>query len=269
MSLASETGSRADPPIARRMARGARRSLLSRVLDFVLPPLCIHCRQPIAEHGRLCPDCWRRIDFITPPLCDVTGLPLPYDAGGGQQLSALAVSRSFAFERARAVARFDGVMRTLVHGLKYGDRREGLALYGRWLALAGRDLLADAELIVPVPLYRTRLWRRRFNQSALLGFELARLTGLPISVLALKRRRATRSQVGLSERQRRQNVAGAFKVIERRRHLIENRCILLIDDVLTTGATIEACATALKKAGARRVDVLVLARVGADGLDIH
>lgn len=266
MSLAEGAAEGKRDTLAARLAAATRRAPWSHLLDLVLPPLCLGCRRPLAEHGRLCSACWLRISFITRPRCDITGLPLPFDSGG-RQISPRALAEPHEFDRARAVARFDDVMRHLIHGLKYGDRREGLALFGRWLALAGAELLADADLIVPVPLYRTRLWQRRFNQSALLAFELSRLTGVPADALTLRRRRATRSQVGLSEDQRRRNVAGAFMVPEPKTQLVQDRNILIIDDVLTTGATLDACARVLKRAGARRVDVLVLARVLDGGGD--
>lgn len=265
MSLTNQKQIR-DDEITKRLLASATRSRLSHLLDFILPPVCIHCHKPIAEHGHLCASCWPKIHFITAPLCDITGLPLPYDSnpfGADQRLvSALALSHPPVYDRARSVAIFSDVLRTLVHGLKYGDRREGLTLFGRWLVLAGRDLFADTDLIIPVPLYRTRLWQRRFNQSALLCFEVAKLTGLPVNVLALKRHRPTRSQVGLSERQRRRNVTGAFTLADKKQTLVSGRNILLIDDVLTTGSTVDACTKTLKQAGAKRVDVLVLARAG-------
>ncbi len=249
------------------------------MLDLFLPPVCVHCHAPLAEHGQLCGPCWSRIDFIAPPLCDVTGLPLPFEEEASdtgppgqnhpRRISALALARPPVFDRARSVALYGDVMRHLVHSLKYGDRREGLALFGRWLELAGRDFLDDTDLIMPVPLYRTRLWQRRFNQSALLAFELSKRTGLPVNVHALRRHRATRTQVGLSERQRRRNVTGAFTLAPKHHPLVKNRNILLIDDVLTTGSTVDACSRVLKKAGADRVDVLVLARAGhSDGLQL-
>lgn len=267
-----------DEEIASRLLASSKRSHLSRLLDFVLPPVCIHCHKPIAEQGNLCGICWSKVNFIAAPLCDVTGLPLPYDTEpfdnnrdgtSPRHISALALSHPPVYDRARSVALFGDVLRTLIHGLKYGDRREGLTLFGRWMVMAGRDLLGDADLIIPVPLYRARLWQRRFNQSALLSFELAKLTGLPVNVLALKRHRATRSQVGLSERQRRKNVTGAFTIAPKKHDLVKGRNILLIDDVLTTGSTVDACSKALKKAGAKNVDVLVLARTGSlDGPEL-
>ncbi len=254
-----------------RMRERAKQGVLSRLLDVALPPVCIHCHKPIAAHGHLCAPCWQSVHFITHPLCDATGLPLPYDSQPlvsglrkkrSKQLSAQALAHPPDYDRARAVALFNDVLRSLIHGLKYSDRREGLGLFGRWLLLAGRELLEDADLIMPVPLYRGRLWQRRFNQSALLSLELHKLTGVPVDVLALKRHRATRSQVGLSEQARRANVTGAFTLSPKHRTQIEHKNILLIDDVLTTGSTVDACTRALKKAGAAKVDVLVLARAG-------
>ena len=265
MSVTRQKHSR-EEEIARRLQASARRSKLSHLLDIVLPPVCIHCHKPVAGHGHLCGICWSKVHFIAAPLCDVTGLPLPYDAvpcgPRPRQISALALSHPPDYDRARSVALFGDVVRELIHGLKYSDRREGLSLFGRWMLMAGSDLLTDCDLIIPVPLYRARLWQRRFNQSALLCFELARLTGIPVDVLTLARHRATRSQVGLSERQRRKNVTGAFTLKAKKRACIKDRNILLIDDVLTTGSTVDACSKTLKKAGANRVDVLVLARAG-------
>jgi ComF family protein len=152
-------------------------------------------------------------------------------------------------------------MRDMVHGLKYRDRTEGLALFGRWLARAGEALFADDPVLVPVPLYRGRLWRRRFNQSAMLAKAVSLETGLAANLYCLKRTRATVSQIGLSAEQRRRNVAGAFAVPESRRGDLAGKEIILVDDVITTGATANACARILKRAGAARVDVLALARV--------
>lgn len=185
---------------------------------------------------------------------------MPFDPGG-TIVSAAALARPPAYNRARAVMRYDGVARDLVHDLKYGDRHHGLRLFGRWLAMAAADLLPDADLLLPVPLARWRLWSRRFNQSALLAAALARRSGLAHDPLVLQRVRATQSQVGLSAEQRRRNVQGAFAVDPTRAHLVYGRNILIVDDVITTGATVEAIARTLKRAGAARVDVVALARV--------
>jgi ComF family protein len=152
-------------------------------------------------------------------------------------------------------------MRTLVHQLKYADRHDARTLLGRWLADAGRELLAGVDVIVPVPLSRLRLLQRQFNQAAVLAGELARQTGIPADPLLLTRTRSTRSQVGMTRDQRRRNVAGAFAVPARRRPALAGRNVLVVDDVVTTGATVEACARTLKRAGAARVDVVALALV--------
>jgi ComF family protein len=157
-------------------------------------------------------------------------------------------------------------MRTLVHQFKYADRHDARTLFGRWLAEAGRELIRESNLIVPVPLTRWRLLTRRFNQAAILAQELSWQCGLRTELHALKRSRFTRTQVGLTHDQRRRNVSGAFTVPRNRRDRLVGRNVLLIDDVLTTGSTAEACARALKLAGAARVDVLVLAMVTNEAL---
>lgn len=187
------------------------------------------------------------------------GVPLPYETGG-PSLSAAAIAAPPDYDRARAVARYSQTMRDLVQGFKYRDRQEGLRLFSRWLAHAGAEILADADLLVPVPLYRSRLWSRRFNQSALLAQGLERLTRIRADCFALRRTRRTASQVGLSAAQRKRNVAGAFMVSPQSASAIKGKSIVLVDDVITTGATVEACARVLKRAGAARVDVLALAR---------
>jgi ComF family protein len=245
---------------ARERAPGAVRAVLASCLDLIVPPCCLVCRTPLSAHHALCAQCWRQVNFIRPPLCDVLGIPLPYDAGE-RMVSSAAVARPPPYDRARAVAHFSGAVRTLVHQLKYADRHDARALLGRWLVEAGRDLLPGADLIVPVPLARLRLLLRGFNQSALLARELARLTGIEMDPLLLRRKRSTRTQVGLSWDQRRRNVAGAFAVPKRRATAVRGRNVLLVDDVITSGATVEACARALKRAGAARVDVLALALV--------
>lgn len=236
-----------------------RRSLAA-LSDVIMPPVCLACREPLAGHDALCPACWSGIDFIRPPLCGRLGLPMPFDAGG-VMVSAAAVADPPPYGRARAVAAYAGQMRDLVHDLKFNDRHDVRRLFGRWLAEAGKELVADADVVVPVPLSRWRLLKRKFNQAAILGSEVARLAELPFEPMALCRTRATPSQVGLTRRQRQENVAGAFAVPAREQAKIAGRNIVLVDDVITTGATVGACAKVLKRAGARNVDVLALAIV--------
>ncbi|MGI9384426.1 MAG: ComF family protein [Methyloligellaceae bacterium] len=238
----------------------AVRSSFARISDVLLPPLCLSCRSAVEGHGGLCPSCWSRIDFIQRPLCERLGIPLPY-AAGERIVSAAALADPPVYDRARAAARYDGEMRKLVHDLKYRDSHEGVELFARWLAHAASELLADADVLIPVPLARLRLWRRRFNQSALLAAGVARLSGVRTDPFLLERVRRTASQVGLTVEQRRRNVAGAFAVHAPRRPELAGRNVVLVDDVITTGATANACARALRRAGAARVDVLALARV--------
>ncbi|HUS96444.1 MAG TPA: ComF family protein, partial [Hyphomicrobiaceae bacterium] len=185
------------------------------ITDTLIPPACVACREPLITHDTVCAACWSDIAFIQPPLCDRLGIPLPFDPGsgsGGPLLSAPALANPPAYDRARVVAAFSGVMRDLIHGLKYADRHDAKRLFGRWLHQAANQLLDDTHLIMPVPLHPGRLLSRRYNQSALLAIELARLSGRPYEPMILRRRRRTISQVGLSRDQRRRNLQGAFAV---------------------------------------------------------
>jgi ComF family protein len=246
------------------LAAGGRlaRKTLAAVADFLVPAQCLVCHAAVDAQNTLCGACWRQIHFIRAPLCDRLGIPLPGGvAAAGRIVSASAAANPPDYDRARAVAHFTGAIRPLVHRLKYNDRQETRALFGAWLTEAGRDLTADADLLIPVPLSRTRLLWRRFNQSAMLAHELSRQTGVPMAALALVRRRSTPPQVGLTRAQRDENVAGAFAVTRQGRTLIRDRNVVLIDDVITTGATVSACARVLRRAGAARVDVLALGLV--------
>ena len=231
------------------------------VADLFLPPICIRCHEPISDHGVLCAACWQGINFIMPPLCARLGLPLPYASGEDVQLSSMALRHPPAYGRARAAAQFDGVMRDLVHSLKYADRHEAVDLFGRMLCSAGTELLRDADLLMPVPLHRARLWKRRFNQAAILAGRVGKAVGIPVDLSALRRTRRTTSQVGLSRGDRHRNVADAFAVAPAAVARIRGKRILLVDDVITTGSTLGGCARVLKEAGATEVDGLALAMV--------
>ena len=228
-------------------------------LDTLYPPICLACRAATSEAGALCSSCWRAMRFIERPFCDRLGTPFEHDLGEGL-LSPQAVTDPPVFQRARAVARFeDGPARRLVHRLKYSDRGELAAPMGAWMARAGADVLAEADAITPVPLHARRLWTRRFNQAAALGREIGRRAGKPFEPALLRRIKATRSQVGLSREQRVQNMQGAFRAAPGAS--VQGRRIALVDDVLTSGATANAAARALLRAGAAQVDLIVFARV--------
>jgi ComF family protein len=174
-----------------------------------------------------------------------------------------AIADPPAYYRARAAVRFDDVARTLVHALKYGDRLDLAPMMGRWMATAGRSLTAEADAIIPVPLHWRRYWARRFNQSALLAEAIAKASQVPLVLGALRRVKATPQQVGLSQSARALNVQGAFRVSPSGKAAVAGRRLILVDDVITTGATVDASARALLRAGAAEVNVLTFARVVA------
>lgn len=226
-------------------------------LDLVFPPCCLACRKATAQHGALCPACWGRIDFIERPYCERLGTPFPYDLGIEGLQSRDAIANPSVYGRARAVAKFDeGPARNLVHRLKYSDRMELAKPLGLWTARAGQEILAEADLLIPVPLHRGRLIWRRFNQANALAESIARVSGRKVDPFALIRVKPTVPQVGLSRAQRASNVQGAFAVSEEAQLSVEGRAIVLIDDVMTTGATLNAAARVLLRAGAKRVDAL-------------
>jgi ComF family protein len=254
-------GAEAEATVVSRWGRIAApiRAAFARTLDVALPTLCASCREPVDGSG-LCAACWARLTPIARPYCERLGVPFAYDPGPGV-LSIEAISDPPAYHRARAAVRFDDVARSLVHALKYGDRLDLAPTMARWMARAGREILADADALVPVPLHWRRLWARRFNQSAQLGKTISAESGVPIAENALKRVKATAQQVGLSQAERATNVQGAFRVPADHKAEVMGRNLVLIDDVLTSGATVDACARSLLRAGARQVDVLVFARV--------
>jgi ComF family protein len=241
--------------------------MLSRVaklaLDIALPSLCVSCREPVDGEG-VCAACWARLSFIAPPHCPRLGIPFVFDPGP-DMLSMEAIANPPAYQRARAAVRYDDVARTLVHSLKYQDRTDLAPAMGRWMARAGRELLDEADMLIPVPLHWRRAWRRRYNQSGALARVIERQTGVKVRGDVLHRVRATEQQIGLSRAQRATNVQGAFQVSADRQSEVQGRRVVLIDDVLTSGATLDACARALLRAKAAQVDALVFARVVETG----
>ena len=227
-------------------------------LDVLLPGRCLRCGGIVADAGAMCSGCWEAISFIAPPFCGRCGEPFEFDLAAGA-LCGACMADSPVYHRARAVMRYDDASKPLVLRFKHSDRTAAAPSFARWLARAGAELLADAEVIVPVPLHRWRLWRRRYNQAALLAQALAKDSGRLCVPDALVRVRATPSQGTLGRGQRRRNVQGAFAL--RRPSAVDARKVLLIDDVLTTGATVGECARVLMRGGAASVDVLTLARV--------
>src|SRR5580692_10280045 len=244
---------------ALRLAQDAWSHASRLALDIALPTLCVACREPVSGEG-VCARCWAKLSFIAPPCCPRLGIPFVYDPGP-ELLSMEAIANPPAYQRARAAVRYDEVARTLVHSLKYQDRTDLAPAMGRWMARAGRELLDGADMLIPVPLHWRRAWHRRYNQSGALARSIERASGVRLRGDVLQRVRPTEQQVGLSRPQRASNVQGAFKVSAERQAEIAGRRAILIDDVLTSGATLDACARALLRAKAAQVDVLVFARV--------
>lgn len=230
------------------------------LVGLVYPPVCVACAASTGAAHALCARCWASLSLIERPYCEVLGTPFALDLGGSL-LSPQAMADPPVFARARAVCGYDDTARALIHRLKYGDRLELALTMGGMMRLAARELLIDADLIVPVPLHRFRLWRRRFNQASALANVLARQAGKPVDARALVRVKRTRPQVGLSRNERLENLQGALRVLVEARPRIEGRRILLVDDVLTTGSTANASARALLRAGATAVDLITFARV--------
>lgn len=246
---------------------GVHRSLRSatrQAKNLLLPPACMACNGATAMPDGLCQACWSGIRFIEKPWCAVLGSPFSYELGDGV-LSAGAIANPPSFDRARSVMLYDDAARRLVRNLKFSDRTDlapGLAGWmARFAERAGEGMLQADCLIVPVPLHWRRLLQRRYNQSAELARNLAKGNGLAYRPELLTRIRPTRQQVGLGRKERLKNVGGAFRVPIDQKADLAGRTVVLIDDVFTTGATLDACARALRRAGAARIDCLTLARV--------
>lgn len=247
------------------LSRAARltRMLGGRLLDFVYPPHCPGCGTRLGSARALCGACWCSIAFIEHPLCPILGIPFAHDQGEGV-VSARAIAEPPDFDRVRAVAAYDGVVRGLVHGLKYRDRTDLAPMMAVWMVRAAGPLLREADVVLPVPLHRNRLFFRRLNQSAELARAIARLSGLAYLPRALLRRKATARQVGLGRTARLENVRGAFAVTAEGRAALAGKRVVLVDDVFTTGATVSAAARALKRAGVSEVTVLTFAMAQAE-----
>lgn len=235
------------------------KSFAKTVSDLLFPPTCHGCGEHVSAPGSICPYCWQNIHFITPPYCPVMGLPFQYDPGDGF-LSGEALQNPPVFDKARSAVIHDGLVRRLVTQFKYADRLELAPVMGQWMIRAGQDLIAESDLIIPVPLHRWRFFTRRYNQAAELARMIAAQTNLPFMPEALLRHKATHHQVGLNAKERMKNIKGAFSVSPNGANILKNKNILLIDDVYTTGATVNAAAKSLKKGGANKVFVLTFSR---------
>lgn len=237
-----------------------KRGPLSAAADLIWPPRSLLSDRVVSRPGTMEPELWARLHFLSAPCCARCGFPFETEAGPDALCGACAAEEP-AYGRARAAIAYDDLSRTLVLDIKRGARRDGLPAFAAWMRLAGAEFLDEADLLIPAPLHWTRLVARRFNQAAWLAQALGALAGKKVDLFALERPRRRKSQAGLDAGQRRRNVTGAYRVGKAASKRLKDKNVILIDDVFTTGATAEACAKALKRAGARRIDVLTLARV--------
>lgn len=235
------------------------------MLDLLMPPLCPVTGEAVAAPALLSAAGWSKLHFIEAPYCRRCGVPFSADYGDGVECPS-CIAAPPVFDRARAAIVYDDVSHKLVVGFKHSDRTELTAMFGAWLARAGAAMLQAGAVVAPMPLHRRRLAARRFNQSALLAEVAARAANAPYAPRLLRPMRATPPQKELSAEGRRRNVAGAFAVSPKERARAAGARIILVDDVLTTGATLDAAARALKAAGAASVEALVLARVVKGGV---
>nr|WP_148227645.1 ComF family protein [Fulvimarina pelagi] len=237
-------------------------TLLRLIGDLLFPPICTSCGIGIGKPAGLCSSCWSELRFIERPFCDILCLPFSYDPGEGV-VSAKAIAHPPPFEKLRSVVLYDDRARRLVSALKYRDRLDLVPLMAAWMVRAGRDIIAESDVVIPVPLHKRHLWQRQFNQSAEIARVIARNSGLNFDPGTLDRVKPTKKQVGLGRNQRRENVRGAFRVAPERYDRVMAKTVLLIDDVFTTGSTVASATKALKRAGAKSVNVLTFARVAA------
>ena len=229
--------------------------LFRAVLDFALPPRCGGCGTIVEEVDSFCSECWRKLEFLGPGGCSRCGLPLK---ATDLETCAACLAKPPRLDRIRAAVAYDDISRSIAMRLKYGRKVALARTMTRYMQPLVGDVPSEA-LLVPVPLHRGRLWRRGFNQSAIVARELSRRTGLPVALDALRRTRATPPLKGMNMKQRRRTVAGAFRPAKDVD--LRGRTVVLVDDVLTTGSTANACARVLKRAGAARVDLISWARV--------
>jgi ComF family protein len=239
-------------------ALAAARGAVRRVVDFALPPRCPGCGAVTGEPHRFCLTCWQKLTFLGEPCCQKCGLPFEYDSGDGAECGA-CLSNPPAYDRLRAAVAYGETARTVALKLKYSGRPGVAETLANFMQ---RHVAADPpSVLVPVPLHRWRIWKRGYNQSALIASALARRTGCGAELDLLRRTRATPPLKGLGRRDRALAVRGAFKVPDGAKERLRGRSVILVDDVYTSGATANACAKALKRGGAARVDIICWARV--------
>lgn len=240
------------------------RKFLNKGLDTLLPPRCPVTGELVASQGTIAPSIWAQLQFVTNPFCKKCGIPF----GFGEEEDGLrcmhCIENPPNYSTARSALIYNETSRDLILGFKHGDKTHMTPSFSPWLKRAGAEMIEHANCFIPVPLHRTRLFARRYNQAALISEILAKETQIEHLAMALKRTRATPSQGHLRTEEREKNVKKAFSVNPKYIEKIKGKSIILIDDVYTTGATVKECAKALLSVNAKEVHVLTLARVLKD-----
>jgi ComF family protein len=236
------------------------KNALAAAFNFLLPPLCPCCNGAVGENGGLCSECWKQINFINEPICAICGAPFDLPVAKGT-LCAACIAEKPLFEKARSAVLYDEGSKKLILEFKHSDKIQAAPMMAEWMARAGADLWSDIDWIVPVPLHRWRLLARRYNQAALLAAQLGKLSCRPVAQNGIRRLRATQSQGHMNKKERHENLRGAFAVDQKWEQRLAGKNILIVDDVMTTGATISEAACALQKIGVCKVYALTFARV--------
>ena len=233
------------------------RKISRKLVDFLLPPTCPICYQKMENDG-LCPKCFSELEFIGTQKCSICGRPLDAIVPG-MAVCAKCLKSPPYFRQAEAVLKYNAVSKKLILAFKHSDHIELNELFAKWISQNSSEIIKRNDVLIPVPLHRRRLIKRKYNQSALLAQKLAKKYGKIYDPLTLIRTKSTRSQGHLSPKKREKNVLGAFQV--KRSQMVQGKSVLLIDDVFTTGATVNECSKILIKSGAKSVDVLTLIKV--------
>jgi ComF family protein len=235
---------------------------LTQIRNLIFPPRCLICYCLVDYGNGLCASCWLKVSFISKPYCAICSLPFDFDLGEDAICGACTSQRPL-YDKALSVLAYDQNSKSLLQGLKYQDKTHLAPYLAKLLYGISHDMLKDADILVPVPLNKIRLLHRLYNQSSLLCLYLSKLSKLAFEPNMLIRAKNDVSQTGLSKKKRLKNVKGAF--VANTKYHIQGKNIILVDDVITTGATIEACTKELLKAGAAKVSVLSVARAFARG----
>jgi ComF family protein len=229
------------------------------ILDQLIPPTCLSCSDRIDSAAGLCGSCWQAVSFISTPFCYCCGSPFDLESDG-VDVCGRCIQHPPIYSMQRSALIYDDHSRSMILGFKHGDRLDASPLFVKWLTGVGRDIFQQADIITAVPLHWRRLFKRKYNQSAILANAIGKAEDLTAIPDLLKRHRYTETQGHLSRAQRRSNVRGAFKITNRYRETVQGKVVILVDDVITSGATINACSRSLIQAGAREVRALTLAR---------